>query len=273
MSDEAPRPRAPLWSFLILGMGFVALYVPLLVMATGAFWTPPEGWGIQAFEAVLANRYWMDALANSLWVGLISASGSTLLGGLAALAGPRRFLALLLNLAMVLPEIVFALILLTWFAFLGFGLGLPTVVLSHITFSVSFSYLIIKGRLESLDPLLFEAASDLGAGAWVTLWRITLPMLRPALISSFFVAFLLSFDDFLISFFVNGVGTDTLPMKLYASMKMGMSAELNALATIMVVISAVCVLGVSVTGSLRIGSGRKKKTLDASDRDTSGALS
>lgn len=106
----------------------------------------------------------MDALGNSLWVAVFSALGSTLLGLLAVLAGSGIFLGSMLALAMVLPEIVFALILLTWFAFWVFDLGLFTVILAHITFSVSFSYLIIRSRFEKLDPLLFEAAADLGAG-------------------------------------------------------------------------------------------------------------
>ncbi|ODS51073.1 MAG: hypothetical protein ABS42_00325 [Bdellovibrio sp. SCN 50-8] len=244
MSSEERRPLAPIWCFAILIFCLAALYVPMLVMAAGAFRTA-DGWGLDAFGSVLSNSYWMDALANSLWVAIFSAIGSTLLGLLAALAGSGVFLGSMLALAMVLPEIVFALILLTWFAFLGFDLGLVTVILAHITFSVSFSYLIIRSRFEKLDPLLFEAAADLGAGGLGRLFSVTLPLLKPALISSFFIAFLLSFDDFLISFFVNGVGTDTLPMKLYASMKMGMTSELNALATIMVLISALCILGIS----------------------------
>lgn len=241
------RPQAPRAFIFLYGLVLIALFAPLAHMAWGAF-SNQEGLSFSAFRAVLQNSYWMEALGRSLWIGGVSAIGSTFLGLFAVLAPSGKLRWLLqpfLAASMVMPEIVFALTLLLWFAFLHFSLGLVTLILAHITFSLSFSYWILKSRFDQLDPLVFEAAADLGASSRQILLRVTLPLMVPAIVTSVLVGFLLSFDDFLISFFVNGVGTDTLPMKLYASMKTGMSNETNALALVMVLISALAILSLA----------------------------
>lgn len=238
------RPRAPWWCFFLFAVMAVALHFPLINMAVGAFWNG-EAWSINAFAGVLANPYWMEALGRSLWLGLVAAICSSVLGFMAALALHGRRSGVLghfLNFAMLIPEIVFALTLLLWFSAVGLSLGLSTLILAHVTFSISFSFWILRSGLEKLDPLLFEAAQDLGAGLWESFFKVTLPLMLPSFAASVLVAFLLSFDDFLISFFVNGVGTDTLPIKLYSSMKTGMSNETNALAFLMSLISGLGLL-------------------------------
>lgn len=248
------RPRAPRACFALLLVTLVTLNFPLVNMAVDAFRGPEGGWDLTAFAGVLANPYWMEALGRSVGLAAISAAGSTALGLLAALALANRRSGLLGGLiaaAMVMPEIVFALTLLLWFSALGLRLGLNTLILAHVTFSISFAFWILRSRLERLDPALFEAAADLGAGGWQTFRRVTLPLLLPSLGASLTLGFLLSFDDFLISFFVNGVGTDTLPIKLYSSMKTGMTNETNALAFLMSLISGLLVLWLSRTRFLK----------------------
>jgi spermidine/putrescine transport system permease protein len=247
------RPQAPKFCFYLLLATLVALNFPLLNMAIGSFWTT-DGLSFTAFIGVLENPYWMDALIRSLWIAGAASILSTLLGLLAALALAGRkpgLLGGLISAAMVMPEIVFALTLLLWFSFLGLSLGLETLVLAHVTFSLSFAFWILRSRLEKLDPLLFEAAADLGASPSQSFFRVTLPLLIPSLGASVVLCFLLSFDDFLISFFVNGVGTDTLPIKLYSSMKTGMSNETNALAFLMSLLSGVGILALSRAKFLR----------------------
>ncbi|MBX3018605.1 MAG: ABC transporter permease [Bdellovibrionaceae bacterium] len=257
------RPAAPRACFALLILTLILLNFPLVNMAVGAF-RGPDGWDFAAFVGVLENPYWMDALVRSVWLGLASAVGSTLLGLLAALALANRrpgVLGAMMAAAMVMPEIVFALTLLLWFSALGLRLGLNTLILAHITFSVSFAFWILRSRLERLDPALFEAAADLGAGGWQTFRRVTLPLLLPSLGASCMLCFLLSFDDFLISFFVNGVGSDTLPIKLYSSMKTGMTNETNALAFLMSLISGLLVLWLSRTRILRGLLGSEQPTV------------
>lgn len=245
MKDEAPRPKAPFWTAAVLWAVAFFLFFPLVVMSLGAF-QGPDGFTLEFFSAVLKNEYWTEALSRSLTIAACSSLLSALLGTGAALALEKsggKILPGLLTLAMVVPELVFALILLTWFAMLMIPLSLVTVIVAHVTFSVSFTYLIVQGRLQKLDPSLLEAAADLGASPIQALIKVKLPLLVPAIVASVFVGFLLSFDDFLISFFVNGVGSDTLPIKLYASMKIGMTPELNALATMLAMASG---LGLTV---------------------------
>ena len=144
-------------------------------------------------------------------------------------------------LSLVFPEIVFALSLLALFFILGFRLGLETVILAHISFALPYVMLTVGARVASLDQLIDDSAYDLGANDWQILTKIHLPLLAPAIVSGFFLSFLISFDDFLITFFVNGIGSDTLPIKLYTSMKSGITPQLNALATINFLASSIFV--------------------------------
>ena len=232
---------APLWSRVILGILLAALYVPFAWMVIKALGGPVD-WGLQWFQLVLENSVWMEALGRSLLVALIASSIATILGLGAAVSSYSRirvWLELFSVVALVLPELVFALSLLSWFVTIKMQLSLMTVVISHVTFSLSFSYYLILSRFRQIDMTLLEVAEDLGATSWQTFTRVLLPLLAPSLGVSFVLCFLMSFDDFLISFFVSGAGSDTLPIKLYSSMKMGLSPQLHALATLMSVISSV----------------------------------
>lgn len=249
--SERRRPRAPWFARATLGAVLVALYGPLLVLVMGAFIDRTEdqfSWTLRWFREVLADETMWDALGNSLLVAATSSALATLIGTAAAIAlhrGPfrgRKLLQGLSFISLVLPEIVFALALLSWFFVLRLTLGLNTVVCAHVTFSLSYVILTVGARLATMDPALEDAARDLGASEGRILWKVVVPLLKPSLLAAFLLSFLLSFDDFLITFFVNGVGSDTLPIKLYTSMKMGLTPKLNALASLMWLGSAFLIL-------------------------------
>lgn len=237
--SERIRPQAPAAARGLLALVVVILYAPLLTMITGAF-ARPEGAGLfYWFQEVLADPVLIGALSNSLNVALVASFAATLIGGAAAIAlggaGPRlgRWLQSFSSASLMMPEIVFALALLMWFSLLKWTLGLWTVTLAHVTFSISYAMLTVSARMGQIDGSLRDAAFDLGASEWSYLRRVLVPLLAPAFGASFLLCFLLSFDDFLITFFVNGVGRDTLPVKLYSSMRTGITPKLNALATLL----------------------------------------
>ena len=192
-------------------------------------------------------RFWGEVLQdsqlskyvlNSFFVAIISSATSVLVGSCAALALVKteffgqKFLKMSSLLSLVFPEIVFALSLLALFFTLNFQFSLWTVIIAHVSFSLPYVMLTVGARAATLDSSLDDSARDLGASDWQLISKIHFPLLKPAIVSGFFLSFLLSFDDFLITFFVNGVGSDTLPIKLYTSMKSGITPQLNALTTI-----------------------------------------
>jgi spermidine/putrescine transport system permease protein len=242
MSNERTRPSAPHSTKILLWVVLAFLYVPILVMLIGAFMHHAEGswyFTLKWFEQVFADAALMDALTNSLLVAFGASSLSTLLGTFAAIGifrsyGKSKWLLESLSVvSLIFPEIVFALALLAWFFVLGLELGLHTVIIAHVSFSLSYVMLTVGARLANMDESLEDAAYDLGASQWKVVTSILLPLLKPAIMGGFTLSFLLSFDDFLITYFVNGVGKDTLPVKLYTAMKMGVSPKLNALSSMM----------------------------------------
>lgn len=248
---ERARPRAPWWALTALIAGLFLLYFPLSYLVYGSFIEKSDAgtiWSLRWYREILQDADMLAALGRSVTVAFANAFFATLIGAFAALALSRtnfkfkRSLNQLSTLTLVFPELVFALSLLSWFALLHIPLSLTTVVLAHITFSVSFVLLTVVSRLIAFDVALEEAAKDLGANDWQILWRIYLPFLKPALLASALFCLILSFDDFLITYFTSGVGADTLPIKLYTSMKMGHSPKLNALSCLMIGITGVLII-------------------------------
>ncbi|WP_413291397.1 ABC transporter permease [Bdellovibrio sp. HCB337] len=242
MRDERSRPQAPLGARSILWIALAFLYVPILMMLAGAFVDKVEGvsyFTTKWFSEVIQDEALMDALINSLIVAFSSSTLATLLGSFAAIGlfrskgKVRKILESLSVVSLIFPEIVFALALLSWFFVLGLGLGLKTVIIAHVSFSISYVMMTVASRLANMDRSLEDAARDLGASEWTVVRTVLLPMSKPAIFGGFILSFLLSFDDFLITYFVNGVGSDTLPVKLYTALKMGVSPKLNALSSLM----------------------------------------
>lgn len=261
MKAEAPRPRPPVSTVALTALGFLLLYIPLVVLVAYSFLKPtdsgimgPSAWTFEWYEKVFDDHSLGNALGISLWVGFWTMLCSTLLGTMAALALERtkipgkKFVDFLIFLPLITPEIVLGLSLLIWLVFLKVTLGTFSIILAHITFSVSYVIITVRTRLHGFDRSLDEAALDLGATPWQTFWRVTFPLIWPGVFSGALLAFTLSFDDFLITFFTAGVGSDTLPLKLYSMIRFGMGREVNALSTLILGATLVLVVLFSSQG-------------------------
>jgi spermidine/putrescine transport system permease protein len=135
------------------------------------------------------------------------------------------------------PDIVCAVAILMFFAFIGLKLSLLTILIAHVVFCTPFAYLPIRARLQGMDPRLLEAAADLYASPWRAFWRISFPLLLPGILSGAMLAFIISMDDFVITYFVAGAGSTTLPVYIFSSIRMGISPKINAISSIMLVLS------------------------------------
>jgi spermidine/putrescine transport system permease protein len=221
------------------------LYVPLVVLIVYSFLAPVNGpgselaWSFEWYRKVATNRLVLDAFNMSVWVGVWSTLAATVLGTMAALAierfrfPGRKVFETVIHFPLIMPEIVLGLSLLVWFVLLRITLGSFSIILAHVTFSISYVIITVKARLDGFDYALEEAARDLGATPWKTFWKVTFPLIWPGILSGGLMAFTLSFDDFLITFFTAGVGSDTLPLKIYSMIKFGVTPEINALSTLM----------------------------------------
>ena len=234
-------------SHLLIAYSLVVLaflYLPLLILAMYSFnesrinavWT---GFTLDWYKSLFTNRRVLEALMNSLLIAVISTTVSTVLGTAAALAlnkyqfKCKPVINGLLYLPILIPEIIMGLSLLVLFAQTKFPLGKTTLVLAHITFCLSFVIITVNARLEGMRHDLEEAAMDLYATPWQVFRYITLPIAMPGIVAGALIAFTLSIDDFIISFFVAGPNSTTLPLYIYAMVKRGISPEINALSTLL----------------------------------------
>ena len=247
--------------FVIFGLlGFALLYIPVLVMMAFSFnagklssvWS---GFSVKWYGALLTNEALLAALGKSLLIAGIAASLSTIFGILIATAfvrfGHFRFRLLLSALAsapLVIPEVVMGLSMLLLFIgmeqWLGWptGRGLDTIIIAHATFGMCFAAVVIQARLRQFDRSLEEAAMDLGARQPYVFFSVTLPLIMPAIISAWLLTFTLSFDDLVIASFVSGPGSSTLPIVIFSKVRLGVTPEINAIATLMIVIIAIGVI-------------------------------
>ena len=253
------------WPALWLGIiGFGILYVPVVVMVIYSFnasrlvsvWA---GFSTKWYGELMQNDQVLAALGKSLWVAVNAATLSTVFGVLIALAfvryGDFRFRLLLSALAstpLVMPEVVTGLSLLLLFiameGLLGWpaGRGLDTIIIAHTTFGMCFAAVVVQSRLRDFDMSIEEAASDLGATQPFIFFSITLPIIAPAVIAAWLLAFTLSFDDLVIASFVSGPGSSTLPIVVFSKVRLGVTPEINALATIMIALVAASVVAASI---------------------------
>lgn len=231
----------------------VFLYLPIAVLMLYSFnqsrinavWS---GFTWKWYVSLFENRQVMEALGNSLSIALISSVLATLLGTAAALALKhfslrwRSIVQSLIYLPIVIPEIMMGLSLLVLFSQLHIELGKATLVMAHVTFSMPFVMVIIMARLADMGSELEEAAQDLGATPWETLRHVTLPLISPSILAGLLMSFTLSLDDFIISFFVAGPNSTTLPLYIYGLVKRGVSPEVNALSTLMIACTVLLVV-------------------------------
>ena len=231
------------WLTLLTYLFMLAPIVVLIIFAFNAgrstvVWT---GFSLEWFDKVLSNRHIIRALNVSLIVALSSAAVATAIGALAAVAITRRMfpgrdlLGAALAAPLVVPEIVLAVALLVFMSSMSFPQGYVTMIIGHVLISVPFATLIVRAAASSLDPRLENAASDLGANEWQTFRMVTLPQLMPAIFTAFILSATLSFDNLVMSTFTSGVGTTTLPLRIYSMLKLGITPEINALGALLVV--------------------------------------
>ena len=249
---ERPTPNS--FMRIFTWVGFLMLYMPLVTLVSYSFLKPTYPgsyqvqWTLEWYQKLFSDRVILDALRLSVTIGLWSTLGATALGTAAALALTRfRFpgrnaLEALTYVPLIMPEIILGISLLIWFVFLNITLGVVSITLAHITFSTSYVVITVKARLQGLDESLEEASRDLGANGWLTFLKVTLPLIWPGIFSGALMAFTLSFDDFLITYFTAGVDSDTLPLRIYTMTKFGVTPEINALSSLILGVTLACVL-------------------------------
>lgn len=236
---------------LILGVIFAFLYIPISVLVglsfnEGGLPTAWTGFSVRWYGALLANDDILRAARNTLVVAVVSTVLSTVLGTLLAIGVELRrrngrWLETMIFAPMIIPDIVLAIALLSFFSLLGVVMGLHTIIVSHVVFNLAFVCAVVRARLRSFDWSIAEASADLGASTFTTLVRVILPVLLPAIIAGALLAFTLSVDEFIIAFFTAGAGRSsiTLPMQIYAMIRFGVTPEINALATLVMAVSVI----------------------------------
>ncbi len=263
-SDFLPRLPA------LLAAGFAFLYLPILLLVVFSFnesrlVTVWAGFSTRWYSELLGNSRMLDAARLSLGVAVLAGSLSAFVGTLAGYAlgrlGRFRFrtmFTLLLLAPMVLPEVILGLSMLMAYSAVDRAIGWPgergvlTIALAHATYGTAFVAVIVEARLRGIDPALEEAALDLGSGPLRAFVHVTLPLLLPAVTAGWLLAFTLSLDDLVIASFVSGPGATTLPMLVYASVRLGLSPQINALASVMIaVVALLAYFGTRTTGNQR----------------------
>lgn len=232
---------------------FLFLYLPILYVIIFSFNTSKlnivfESFTLQWYGSFFKNRTLMDALMNTLIVGILSTVFSTIIGTIGAIGlskyrfKGRGIIDKLLYIPIVIPEVVLGVALLSIYSVLSVPLGLLSLTISHITFSIPFVVITVRARLAGFDKYLEEAAMDLGANRIVTFWKVTLPLIMPGVLSGAMLAFSLSIDDVVISFFTTGPGSTTLPLKIFSMVKTGVTPEVNALSTVIMLVTILIIV-------------------------------
>ena len=263
-------------SSLVIGFGF--LYIPILILVIYSFnasrlVTVWAGFSTKWYVELFQDQQLLDAAWMSLKIAFLTACMSLVMGMLASLALVRlgRFrgkmsFAGMITAPLVMPEVITGLSLLLLFVAMEKSFGWPggrgmlTIWIAHVTFSTAFVTVILSSRLKEIDRSLEEAGMDLGASPLKVFFVITIPIITPALLAAWLLAFTLSLDDLVIASFVSGPGSTTLPMKVFSSVRLGISPKINALASIII---ALVSLGVLTAGWI-VRSWERKKTLDIS---------
>ena len=241
--------RRSRWPFVVTIAVLLFFYLPIIILIVNSFNASRFESGWQGFSLMWYQRLFHEpeiwrAAKNSLLIAVCATAASLVIGTTAALALHRfartrlqRFHFGLVYTPLVVPEILMGISLLMLFVAAGVELGLFTIFLAHVTFCISFVAMTVLARLQDFDEAVIEAARDLGAGWWVTTRRVLIPMLLPGLVAGALLAFTLSLDDFVVTFFTAGVGSTTLPLRIYSMVKLGITPEINAVSTIMIAAS------------------------------------
>ena len=246
------------FNLVSVALGLAFLYLPIVILVIYSFndsrlvavW---GGWSLRWYRALLDDSAMLEAAWVSLRLAFTSAAGATILGTLAALALVRvgRFrgrlpFSAMIYAPLVMPEVIIGLALLLLFVALNLDRGFWTTAIAHTTLTMCFVTVVVQSRLLSFDWSLEEAAMDLGAPPLRTFLTVTLPLIAPAVISGFLLAFTLSLDDLVIASFTTGPGATTLPIRIYSEVRLGVKPEINAICTLMISVVAVIVVVASL---------------------------
>jgi putrescine transport system permease protein len=255
--------RLSRFNVVSLVLGFAFLYIPILLLVIYSFnasrlVTVWGGFSTRWYASLLSNQQLIDAAWVTFRVAFLSASVATILGTLAAIVLTRytRFHGRILFTGMVfaplvMPEVITGLSLLLLFVAIGLERGFMTITLAHITFSMCFVAVVVQSRLLSFDRSLEEAAQDLGATPTRTFFSVTLPVILPAIVAGWMLAFTLSLDDLVIASFTSGPGATTLPMRIYSQVRLGVTPEINAVSTILIGVVGIGVILASLVNKRR----------------------
>ena len=241
--------RSP-WLWLAGFLAYAFLYAPLVIVVAYSFndsrlnaeWV---GFTLSWYEKLFGNEKMLKAAWNSLVIGLTASASSTVLGTMGGYAMYRyrmRLLPVLVLAPIAIPEILMGVSLLIFFVMLNITLGMVSIVLSHIAFCVGFVAIVVRSRLAGMDESLTEAARDLGATPWQAFRLVTLPLIMPGVVAGALMAFTLSIDDFVITFFTAGVGSSTLPLQIYTMVKIAVTPEVNAVSTLLMLLTLALIL-------------------------------
>ncbi len=253
-----------LWAAALAGYAF--LYVPLLIVVVYSFndsrlnaeWV---GFTFDWYDKLFHNQDMLVAAGNSLLIGLVASAVATVLGTMAGLAMYRyraRLLSILVLAPIAIPEILMGVSLLIFFVLLNLTLGLISVALAHIAFCIGFVAIVVRSRLAGMDESLTEAARDCGASPFNAFRYVTLPLIMPGVIAGALMAFTLSIDDFVITFFTAGAGTVTLPLQIYSMIKIAVTPEVNAVSTLLMLLTLALIIVASKLSPSLLGADEEK---------------
>jgi spermidine/putrescine transport system permease protein len=250
-----------------LAVILVLMYLPILLVIVYSFNRSrlSTGWGgfsLYWYGELFKDRALFSALFTSLVLGILSSLFAAVIGVLAASGMARakipgaRTIEFLAILPIITPEIIMGMVSLAFFALLSLPFGMVTLIIAHTSMCIPYVFLLVKARLEGLDKSLLEAARDLGAGERRVFFDIILPLVMPAIVSGMLISFAMSFDDVIISIFVTGPHTSTLPIRIYTQLKVGVSPKINALCSLLFVLTAF----LSLCSAVISGYGFRDKT-------------
>ncbi|HTS51831.1 MAG TPA: ABC transporter permease [Burkholderiales bacterium] len=255
--------RRSRWLWLVAILGYLFLYAPLAIVVVYSFndsrlnaqWV---GFTLDWYRRLFHNEEMLGAAWNSLLIGVSASVVSTLLGTMAGYAMYRfklRLLPVLVVAPIAIPEILTGVSLLIFFVAIDLTLGLTSIILAHIAFCIGFVAIVVRARLAGMDESLVEAARDLGATPLQAFRLVTLPLIMPGVIAGALMAFTLSIDDFVITYFTAGAGALTLPLEIYTMVKISVTPEVNAVSTLLMLVTLALIVIASrlSPGALRAG--------------------
>ena len=257
--------RQSVFAKAYMALVLILMYVPMLLVIIYSFNSSKLStlWGGFSFEwyaKLFQNTQMAEALKNSLIIATLTSLISGIVGTAAAVsifksrALFNKVAGKLATVPLMMPEIITGLVFLLAFSYLGVRLGVGSIVIAHSSFCIPYVYMTVSGSLDGFDITTKEAARDLGAGSVRTFFEIVVPQLLPASISGMLLSFAMSMDDVIISFFVTGPATNTLPVKIYSQMRKGVTPEINALCSLMLVVTIALVIGSRLLRNKKTGS-------------------